>query len=599
MTGIRRTFWLRIASACVCFGGSMLYSSDRLLVEAESFSGKGGWKIDQQFDQIMGSAYLLAHGMGRPVKNAKTTITFPNKGIYHLWVRTKNWVPGEWEAPGRFQVIVDGQTLDTVFGTNSGWNWQYGGAVKIAMPDVRVELKDLTGFEGRCDALYFSSEKQDVPPNDLKDLGIWREKQLGLPETPPDAGAFDVVIVGGGIAGCAAALAADRQGLNVALIHDRPVLGGNASSDVRVHTLGVYGKGASILKGLDTRHWRNGSSRAIADTLKRQNTMQAAKHVHLFLSWRAYSVDTKGARIISVDGRQNESGERKRFRAPIFIDCTGDGWIGYWAGANYKYGRESRDTYDEGWEKYGDKWSPETPDKITMGTSLLWNSERGDKPSSFPDVPWALAVANGHKATSGDWNWEYASNEKNQIDDAEEIRDYMLRAIYGSFYNAKRDPKNANVNLKWVAYIAGKRESIRLIGDYIYTMGDILERRTFPDTVAEERRAIDVHDQMNDPDFRSRAIYREPGGAYYIPFRTLYSNNITNLMMAGRCFSCSHIGLGGPRVMKTTGQMGIATGYAASLCKKYETTPRGVYEKHIDELRGLIGYRAEKQTPEP
>ncbi len=107
-----------------------------------------------------------------------------------------------------------------------------------------------------------------------------------------------------------------------------------------------------------------------------------------------------------------------------------------------------------------------------MGTSLLWNSERGKVQIPFPAVPWALDIAKGHKATGGAWYWEYASKDKHQIDDAEEIRDHMLRAIYGSFYNAKKDPKNASVRLKWVGYIAGKRESRRLTGDYIYTMAD-------------------------------------------------------------------------------------------------------------------------------
>jgi len=126
-------------------------------------------------------------------------------------------------------------------------------------------------------------------------------------------------------------------------------------------------------------------------------------------------------------------------------------------------------------------------------------------------------------------------------------------------------------------------------------MSDAATSRTFPDTVVEEKREIDVHYQLESSTFMSRALFYKTRGTYYIPFRTLYSKNIDNLMMAGRCFSCSHIGLGGPRVMKTTGQMGIATGYAASLCRTYKTTPRGIYKEHIDELRALIGY---SQDPE-
>ncbi len=570
------------------------HAAGGVLVEAESFRDKGGWKVDQQFTHIMGSPYLLAHGMGRGVKNAKTSVSFPAAGKYYLWVRTKNWVPGDWDAPGRFRVIIDGKTLDTVFGTETGWGWQKGGAVEIKAGKVAVELKDLTGFDGRCDALFFTADAKATPPNTLEKMKPWRDRLSGLPETPPPAGEFDVVIVGGGIAGCGASLAADSQGLSVALIHDRPVLGGNASSEVRVHTIGIRGKGEEILKGIDTKHWPNGSAKALADDTKRHKTMDAAKNVHQFLRWRAYAANTKDQRIVSVDAKHTETGKTGRFVAPVFIDCTGDGWVGYWAGAEYRYGRESSDEFGEEWPHQGDLWSPKKADKITMGTSVLWNSQRTSKPAPFPSVPWAMDVAKNHAAINGEWYWEYADAKKNQIYDAEEIRDHMLRSIYGSFYNAKKNAKNANVALKWVAYIAGKRESRRLMGDYIFTQRDAMEKRKFKDAVVEEVRDIDVHYQRKlkkgDKDFLSTALFRKTGGKYYIPFRCLYSKNIENLMMAGRCFSCSHVGLGGPRIMKTTGQMGIATGYAASLCKKHKTTPRGVYRKHLKELLALVGY---------
>jgi hypothetical protein len=137
------------------------------------------------------------------------------------------------------------------------------------------------------------------------------------------------------------------------------------------------------------------------------------------------------------------------------------------------------------------------------------------------------------------------------------------------------------------------------MGDYIYTMSDMIERREFPDTVVEEKRDIDAHHQLAETgspsDFLSKALFRSTGGLYYVPFRSLFSRDLDNLMMAGRCFSCSHIGLCGPRVMKTCGQMGIATGYAAALCKKHNASPREVGRNHIRELRRLIGYE-ERQT---
>lgn len=585
---------LGILAVVVCFAVSIVNGAS-VLVEAESFDGTGGWVVDQQFMDVMGSPYLLAHGLGEAVDDAVTTVTFPATGSYKVWVRTKNWAEGSWEAPGRFKVAVDGKVLDEMFGTKAGWGWQDGGSVVISKKRVEIRLKDLTGFDGRCDAIYFDTDKSAKPLDfDAKKPAVnrqWRNKLRGLPSTPPDGGKFDVVIVGGGITGCAAALAAEKQGLSVALIHDRPLLGGNASSEIRVHTIGIHGQGKELLRKIDTEHYPNGSARAIKDQEKREKALKAATGVMIFRPYRAYDVQMNGNKIVSVDACSTVSGEALRIRSDIFIDCTGDGWIGYWAGGEYRYGRESKNEFGEGYDKYGELWSPEKADNRVMGSSLLWNSYKEKTKSCFPEVPWAMDVAKKHSALKGEWYWEYSRNDLNAIDDAEEIRDHLLRAIYGSFYNAKKNPKNANQKLKWVGYVSGKRESRRLIGDYIYTQKDAVSGTKFDDAVAEEVRDIDLHYQKvlkgDESDFLSKAVYRKVP-RYYIPFRSLYSKNIDNLMMAGRCFSCSHVALGGPRVMLTCGQMGIATGNAASLCKKYNTTPRGVYTDHIEELKALV-----------
>ena len=576
------------------FAGLQLHAAVEVLVEAESFKDKGGWVVDQQFTDSMGSSYLLAHGMGKPVADAKTSVAFPSKGSYTLWVRTKNWKPGNWEAPGRYKVAVNGKTLETVFGTIPAWTWQKAGSVEISDTPCEVALKDLTGFDGRCDALFFTQDATFQPPNDLKTLRAWRDTLLNMPSEPKTAETFDLVVVGGGIAGCGASLAAEKQGLTVALIHDRPLLGGCASSEVRVHTIGISGKSEDILKGIDSKHWPNGSAESIPDTLKRHKTMDAAKGVKQFLGWRAYGTVMEGKRIVAVDARHIETGETRRFKAPVFVDSTGDGWVGFWAGAEYRYGREAADEFNEAWDKFGDFWSPKKPDNRIMGTSVLWNSKKDETSSTFPEVPWAMDVAKDKVAINGEWYWEYSADHLSQLDDAETIRDHLLCAIFGAFSNAKRDPKNANLSLAFVAYVGGKRESRRLMGDYIFTMQDAVSGTNFVDSVAEETRELDVHVQKSDYkgepyDYLSHALFMKTP-RYYIPFRSLYSKNIPNLMMAGRCFSCSHVGLGGPRVMKTTGQMGIATGYAASLCKKYKTDPRAIGEKHIAELRTLIGY---------
>lgn len=565
--------------------------SQSFLVEAESFDYKGGWVVDPQFVEQMGSPYLLAHGLGEPVENARSKITFPGKGIYHFWVRTKNWVPGNWEAPGRFKVKIGDKTMEKEFGTKPGWSWEYGGQLNVNELESSIELVDLTGFDGRCDAIYFSTENVS-PPDRGEELANWRLNVLNIKNNPEETKLYDYVIVGGGIAGCASAIAAAEQGLKVALIHDRPVLGGNASSEIRVHTLGIYGYFERILRMLDTKHYPNGSPEAYAEDIKRHRNVEKYDNIDLYLNYRAYDANAANNVIKSVDARHTSDGNRIRFVAPLFADCTGDGWIGYWAGAEFMYGRESVHEFDEGWDEFGELWSPEEPDGAVMGASVLWRVYRDVYNYEFPEVPWAMDVAGDHAAAHGEWYWEYSSADMHQIHDAEEIRDHMLRAIYGSFANEKKKPGSEKLKFEWVSYLVGKRESRRLVGDYIFTFNDAKTGRNFEDAVVKEVREVDVHFQQNlkdpeKPDFLSTAMfYKTP--MYYIPYRSLYSKNISNLFMAGRCFSCSHVGLGGPRVMRTTGQMGAAVGLAAAVCHKYQVQPRDVYEKHLDEYMELV-----------
>lgn len=567
---------------------------DDILCDAVSFASKGGWLVDPQFIEQMGAPYLLAHGMGQPVENATTTIHANSAGQYHLWVRTKDWCPGPWEAPGRFQIKVNGRVQPSIFGTNADWAWQRGAVVELKKGSNTLELVDLTGFEGRCDAIFFTKDKTFQPPNDLLQLATWRRHQHGLSNEVDETLDFDLIIAGGGIAGCAAALAADEQGLKVALIHNRPILGGNASAEVRVHTIGIHGKAKRLLEKIDTKRWPNNSPDVLKDDAKRHASMDLAKHVTQFLDYSVNAVQMDGKSINSLEARHNLSHRRIRLRGKQFIDCTGDGVLGHKAGATFRYGRESKHEFKEDWEKFGELWSPEQADNRVMGTTVMWRSSKGEQASSFPSTPWATEVAKTYAEKKSEWYWEYSANDKHQIHDAEAIRDHMFRAIYGNFSNVKKDPSQALLQLEWVGYIGGKRESRRIIGDHIYTMHDMTRRTEFKDSVVIEKREIDVHYQKSMKgflvDFISKALFRKTGGHYFIPFRCLYSKDIDNLMMAGRCFSCSHIGLGGPRVMLTCGQMGVATGYAAALCKKHKASPREVGKNHIKELRTLVGF---------
>lgn len=587
------------------FGIGLYFSfgllAQSILIEAESFDNPGGWVIDPQFVEQMGSPYLMAHGMGEKVKNATTKVKFSKTGNYHIWVRTMNWVPGEWEAPGKFQLKVNNSIFKKELGQRSGWGWEYLGSTQIEAKTAKVELIDLTGFNGRCDAIYFSTQKEE-PPASLKKMKEWRTELAQEPNAPEQTQSYDLVVVGGGIAGCAAAIAAAEQGLKVALIHDRPMLGGNASAEIRVHTLGIYGHFERILKKLDTEHYPNGSIEAKRDQQKRDNNVKSYKNIDLHLNWRAYDAVAENDTIKYVDARHTSFGKRKRFTAPLFVDSTGDGWIGYWTNAEFSYGRESADTYDEHWEEWGELWSPKEADNAVMGSSVLWGSKKTEKKQQFPVVPWAMPVAKKYAAVNGEWQWEFSRNDLNQIDDAEEIRDHMLRAIYGSFANAKKHPENETRKLEWVSYLVGKRESRRLVGDHIFTFNDAKAGTKFPDAVVIETREVDVHYQIvledeNNPDFISEALfYKTP--QYYIPYRSLYSKNINNLFMAGRNFSTSHAGLGGPRVMRTTGQMGAAVGLAASICKKHSVNPRQIYTSYLKEYLDLIEAQKFIRTPE-
>jgi len=584
----------------ILLGGFCAPVFSQVLVETENFQNKGGWSVDQQFTDLMGSPYLLAHGLGKPVADASTKVAFPKQGTYHVYVRTKNWA-GYWtkkEAPGRFQVQVDGKNLKPIFGTQSTeWGWQYGGTVNIKKNEVKLALHDLTGFEGRCDAIVFSTDKKFRPSNDLAELSAFRKKALGLPEMPELAGKFDIVVVGGGVAGTCAAISASRNGLRVALIQDRPVLGGCNSSEVRVHlggriNLQPYPALGNLVNEIGPLQFGNSQPAANYEDQKKLDAVAAEKNITLFLNFRAYAVEKQGQKIAAVMAKNIEDARELRFEAPLFVDCTGDGTIGYLAGADFLMGRESK-------AEYGEMTAPEKKDKMTMGSSVQWRSTEKPAASAFPDIAWGLPFDENKviKLKVGDWNWETGMNF-DQIKDFEKIRDYGLMVVFSNWsylknhYSGKADFSNSE--LEWVAYVAGKRESRRLLGDLILKEQDLTQSVQYPDGTAPTSWSIDLHypDPQNTKMFPGQEflsiakhikIYPYP-----IPYRCLYSRNVENLFMAGRDISVTHVALGTVRVMRTTGMMGEVVGMAASLCKKHQVMPRGVYDNYLDELKDLM-----------
>ncbi|MHC4483966.1 MAG: FAD-dependent oxidoreductase [Planctomycetota bacterium] len=346
-----------------------------ILIEAEGFDNLGGWVVDQQFTDQMGSPFLLAHGLGKPVKDATTKVQFPSEGKYRVWIRTRDWA-APWKAPtapGRFQLLINSLPLGTIFGTEGAkWHWQDGGTVEITNKQVTIALHDLTGFEGRCDAIVFTANTDLVLPNKGEQMATFRRKMLELPDETEDAGNFDLVVVGGGIAGTCTAVSAARLGLQVALIQNRPILGGNNSSDVRVHLGGEinllpYPALGNIVKEFDSGKRGNAQPAANYDDQKKLRVVGAEKNIHLFLNMHAFKVEKQGDRISAVIAKHIRNGKELRFAAPLFADCTGDGNIGYLAGADHRMGRE-------GIEQTGESMAPEKPDKMTMGASVMWYS---------------------------------------------------------------------------------------------------------------------------------------------------------------------------------------------------------------------------------
>lgn len=574
-----------------------LHAAD-LWVETETFTTKGGWVLDQQFMDLMGSPYLMAHGMGVPVADASTSVNIPEKGIWHVYVRTFNWT-SPWtykEGPGAFKVKIDGKLLKTVLGTKGDcWQWQYAGKVSLKPGQTTLALCDLTGFNGRCDAIYLTTDTGAVLPSDKEELALFRRGRLNLPE--PKTKKHDFVVVGGGIAGMCAAVAAARLGCNVALVNDRPVLGGNNSAEIRVHLGGHVEIGPN--KGLgrmirEFGHSKKGNAQPAAnyEDGKKQAFIDAEDNVEQYPSYRAVQVRKEGSRIVAVLIRNIETAQEIWLEAPIFSDCTGDGTIGFLAGAHWRMGREGRD-------EYGESLAPETADKLTMGASVQWYSKKHSKSTVFPEFSYGVAFNdnNCEKVTMGEWKWETGMNY-DQIYDAERIRDYGMLVVYSNWSHLKNHhsdkAKYADRSLEWVAYIAGKRESRRLLGDYVLKQDDIDKNVYHEDGSFTASWSIDLH--FPDPENSKKFPGAEFKAATVhnwiypctVPYRCLYSRNIDNLFMAGRNISVTHVALGTVRVMRTTGMMGEVVGMAASLCNRYGCTPRQVYQEHLTELKELM-----------
>ena len=581
--------------------------NEELFVEAESFSVKGGWQVDQQFMDVMGSPYLIAHGAGVPVEDASVQVRLPGKGEWHLFVRTFNWV-SPWydgEGPGKFKVAVDGDELSETLGAaGSKWMWQYAGSFETASRNISVALKDMAGFDGRCDALFFSRVKNPELPEDVAGMRELRSRLIRDFNGPSDKGQYDLVVAGGGVAGMCAAVAAARQGLKVALIHDRPVLGGNNSAEVRVHLggsieCGPYPNLGNMIKEFGHTKKGNAKSAENYEDWKKISFVENEENISLFLNTHVTDLEMKDGSIEALLARNIETGELMRFSAPVFSDCTGDASVGYLAGAEWRTGRESL-------AETGEPGAVEVADRQVLGASVQWNSKDMGKPSPFPVFEYGKVFTEEsvQKVKGGEWTWE-TGMLRDQVLEAERVRDHGLLVVYSNWSYLKNHSsvkeEFADRALDWVAYVAGKRESRRLVGDVMLTQNDILNEVPYEDATCATSWSIDLHypDPANAaffPGEEFKAVCtQEYIEIYPIPYRCFYSKNIPNLLMAGRNISVTHVALGTVRVMRTTAMMGEVVGLAASVCHRHGCLPRDVYRTHFADLQALMEQGAGKQ----
>jgi len=433
---------------------------------------------------------------------------------------------------------------------------------------------------------------------------------------------YDVVVVGGGLSGMCAAIAAARHGANTALIQGRHVFGGNASSEIRMHICGASESMAKpdleeggilyemMLENKSRNDYYNFSiwDMVLFSAVKKENNLTA------YLNTVMDDCEVDGDQIRRIYTYQHTTETRWIIDGKVFIDCTGNGTLGYLAGAEYRVGSEGKAEFNE-------EHAPDEPNNNRMGNTLLFKAvdrghsvkfKRPDFAKTFTEEQLKYrthSTVHGAKAKDGVdpaylritafstssvdygyWWMELTGEKEDIIDEYEEIRDDLVSCIYGIWDHLKNvgDHGAENYDLEWVGMYPGMRESRRLVGDYLLNENDVVSNRQFEDAVAYGGWAMDIHASKGLYDFDALpSLVVSFDGSYTIPYRSYYSKNIGNLMMAGRNISATKMAMGSTRVMGTCAIGGQAAGTAAALCIKYDCLPRGVHE-HMDELQQTL-----------
>ncbi len=423
----------------------------------------------------------------------------------------------------------------------------------------------------------------------------------------------DLCVVGGGMAGVAAAVTAARQGVKVVLVQDRPVLGGNASGEIRVHISGADGHGkrpfcreTGVLEELRLENSALNPQREypvwdllLYDFATRQPNLE------LLLNSACMGVRLDGPRIRAALVHQPVNWRSFEVEAATFADCSGDGRLAFEAGAHYRRGREAR-------SEYGETGAPEAADECGMGASLIYQTKDMGRPVTFTPPSWALDLKKtglpphrrpGRDELSGYW-WVETGGTRHPTQDGAAVHRELLSIALGVFDYVKNSgeyPEARNLALAWIGQLPGRRSGLRFLGDHVLRQQDLQDGTEFSDRVAYGGWPMDRHPPLGFFSPEPPADFLTVPDIYSIPLGSLYSRNVENLYLAGRCHSATYTAHGSTRVMGTGVSMGQAVGMAAAVGILRGADPRQVRERHVREvqqrlLRGdafIIGVRNE------
>lgn len=576
---------------------------EKIWIDATEFTDRGGFILDTQFVREMGQSYLLANGVGEAVSPASTQFSVKEGGKYRVHIRTKNWCNEC--SPDGLIVSIDGIASEHICANmhSLGWYFEIAGDFELSKGTHTISVADTKGWFARFACVIITNDFDFTPSRDTAKLLDVRKQIKGENSCVTDGGKYDLIVVGGGVAGIVTAVSAARLGVKVALINDRPILGGNGSDEAHIALEGAAHRGehetgiiyeikSAMLK--DNLTWTECFERFI----------NKEKNITLFNNMLADGADCENGKIISIYATDVITLKKYTFSADLYTDATGDAWLGYYADALYHIGREASSQYNESFAPEiadGNTMSGCITKKVTDGKDTICSfySVLTDIEQKFTPPDFAYKLPEGDELgrepmyiDRGEW-WLETPNDYDDLFESEYVRDTMFRIAVGYFdwlKNSWKDRERVkNYKLKALGTYNAKRESRRLIGDYVMTGNDYKSGTDFPDSVCYCGWNIDVH--------HVGGIFSGKSGAFNLnekipitplPFRCLYSKNVDNLMMVGRCISVSHVGLGPARTQLTGATMGQAVGTAAYICKKYGCTPRETDNKYIKELQQLL-----------